>query len=195
MQVAEAFFEARLEVTQVARIYAPTTCFDFNPPQNDIANGIASSDLHIYVQYLTDKAITYGATGVSCATFTGTTVPDSTFQAGRPTIGRIKFNTFTLLDDKGVSNDQALLTNRRFAAIAATAIHETVHILGFASNLYSTYLDPRTSNGARYATGTFLSTSAKLHGSRPESVLLKTPSVTAWAKDFYGNDAIAGMQL
>jgi hypothetical protein len=116
---------------------------------------------------VTDKAITYGATGVSCRFFTGTTVPDSTFQAGRPTIGRIKFNTFTLLDDKGISSDQALLTNRRFAAITATALHETMHILGFASNLYSTYLDPRTSTGAKYATGSFLSTAAKLHGSRP----------------------------
>ena len=116
---------------------------------------------------MTDKSITYGATGVSCAYFTGTSVPDSTFQAGRPTIGRIKFNTFTLLDDKGISSDQALLTNRRFAAITATALHETMHILGFASNLYSTYLDPRTSTGARYAAGSYLSTAAKLHGSRP----------------------------
>ena len=116
---------------------------------------------------MTDKAITYGATGVSCRYFTGTTVPDSTFQAGRPTIGRIKFNTFTLLDDKGISSDQALLTNRRFAAITATALHETMHILGFASNLYETYLDPRTSTGAKYAAGSYLSTAAKLHGSRP----------------------------
>lgn len=97
MQVSEAFYEARLQVTQAMRIFAPATCYDFSPPKNDIDNGIASSDLHIYVQYVTDKAITYGATGVSCRVFTGTTVPDSTFQAGRPTIGRIKFNTYTLL--------------------------------------------------------------------------------------------------
>lgn len=165
-------------MTRVSRIFAPTTCFDFDPPQNDINNGIASSDLHIYVQYITDKSQPYGATGVSCKVFDGKSIPDDTFQAGRPTFGRIKFNTFTLLDDRGISNDQALLTNRRFAAIAATAIHETMHILGFASNLFETYLDPRSSDGRRYDAADLLSTSSKLHGSRPESVLLKTPAVT-----------------
>jgi len=53
--------------------------------------------LHIYVKYLTDKLIGYGATGVSCKQFSGTTAPDSTLQAGRPTVGRVIFNTYTLL--------------------------------------------------------------------------------------------------
>ncbi len=123
MQVAQSFYMSRLQVTQVARIYAPSTCNDFNPPLNDVQNGIASSDLHIYVLYLTDQSITYGATGVHCRVFTGTTIPDSTFQAGRPTVGRIKFNTYSLLDNQGISNDQALLTNRRFASLTATALH------------------------------------------------------------------------
>ncbi len=177
----------------MARIYAPLTCYDFNPPTNDVQNGIASSDLHIYVQYVTDGSITYGATGVSCRVFTGTTVPDSTFQAGRPTIGRIKFNTHNLLENQGISNDQALLTNRRFAAITATALHEMMHILGFNSNLYATYIDPRTADGSTYTT--YVSASAKLHASRPNSILLTTPAVTEWAKSFFNCNSITGMQL
>lgn len=193
MQVAQSFYQARLQVTQVARIYAPSTCNDFDPPTNDVQNGIASSDLHIYVRYFTDKSITYGATGVSCRVFTGTTVPDSTFQAGRPTIGRIKFNTYSLLDNQGVSNDQALLTNRKFAALTATALHEMMHILGFNSNLFGTYLDPTLSTGALY-TSTY-SAAASLNPSRPASVLLTTPAVKAWAKAFFGCASITGMQL
>jgi hypothetical protein len=97
MQVAASFYMGRLQVTQLSRINSPTTCFDFTTPVNDRTNGIASSDLHIYVRYLTDKNIGYGATGIACKYFTTTTAPDSTLQAGRPTVGRIIFNTFTLL--------------------------------------------------------------------------------------------------
>ena len=136
------------------------------------------------MQYISDKVISYGATGIHCSEFTGTTAPDSTFQAGRPTIGRIKFNTYTLLENAGISNDEALLTNRRFASITATAIHETMHILGFNSNLYSKYLDPRTSNGAVYTS--YKSNAISLHPSRPATIMLTTPSVTAWARDFFG---------
>jgi len=87
-----------------------------------------------------------------------------------------------------------LLTNRRFASITATAIHETIHILGFNSGLFSTYLDPRTSDGSAYA-NSIISAPAKLHESRPLSILIRTPSVTQWAKDFFGCQSITGMQL
>lgn len=102
------------------------------------------------MRYLTDKAINYGATGIHCKVFDDATVPAETFQAGRPTVGRIIFNTYALLEDEGITNDQALLTNRRFASITATAIHETIHILGFNSNLYTTYLDPNSLTGSEY---------------------------------------------
>jgi hypothetical protein len=87
-----------LQVTQVVKIKSPQTCFDFDTPNSDWQDGVSSSDLHIYVRYVTDKGLSYGATGVSCKTFDGTTMPDSTFQYGRPVVGRIIFNTYTLLE-------------------------------------------------------------------------------------------------
>jgi hypothetical protein len=68
-----------------------------------------------------------------------------------------------------------------------------MHILGFDSNLYTTYLDPNSADGSEYTS--YVSASAKLHGSRPASILLTTPYVTAWAKDFFGCNSITGMQL
>lgn len=47
---------ARLKVTPMtAQIKSPVTCFDsdWSTPLNDRSNGIASSDLHIYVRYIT----------------------------------------------------------------------------------------------------------------------------------------------
>ena len=61
--------------------------------------------------------------------------PDSTMQAGRPTIGRIIFNTYRLVDL------EPSLTNRLFQSVTATTIHEVTHILGFDSTLYNNYLD------------------------------------------------------
>jgi hypothetical protein len=97
MQVTANFYQNRLQVTQLSRIYSPSNCFDFPTPLNDQTNGIASSDLHIYVRYVTDKNIGYGATGISCKQYTATSAPDSTLQAGRSTVGRIIFNTYKLL--------------------------------------------------------------------------------------------------
>ena len=90
-------------------VYPPNTCFDFNPSATDVSNGFAATDLLIYVRYVGDSGITYGATGVSCKWVTGISLPDSTFQMGRPTVGRIIFNTHTTVDQ------EAALTNRLFA--------------------------------------------------------------------------------
>lgn len=133
-----------------------------------MANGFAT-DLLIYVLYIGDNSVTYGATGVSCKWITGISLPDTTLQMGRPTVGRIIFNTYTLVDQ------ESSLTNRLFAEVTATAIHETIHILGFDQSLYSSYLDP--TNGNLYSSTT---TSATLHASRTGGAnhLLTTPYVT-----------------
>ena len=69
------------------------------------------------MRYLTDASIGYGATGVACKFVTSLILPDATFQQGRPTIGRIIFNTFNLVDQ------ETSLTNRLFSSITATAFH------------------------------------------------------------------------
>lgn len=91
-----------------------------------MSTGIANSDLHIYTLYST-SSVGYGATGVSCnhVTTAGVSYPDTTLTAGRPIIGRIIFNTHNLVDGE-------TLTNRLFASVTATALHETLHILGFS---------------------------------------------------------------
>lgn len=98
MLIAEYFYEQRLKVSTISRIFAPTSCQGLTPSINDRSNGISSSDLHIYVRYITDNTITYGATGVSCKWVTSQTLPDLTFQQGRPTFGGIIFNTYRLVD-------------------------------------------------------------------------------------------------
>lgn len=55
MQVTEVFFENRLQVSTMARVIAPATCADYTPSANDQSTGISSSDLHIYVLYITDQ--------------------------------------------------------------------------------------------------------------------------------------------
>jgi predicted Zn-dependent protease with MMP-like domain len=64
--------------------------------------------------------------------------PDLTMQAGRPTVGRIIFNTYRLVDV------EPSLSNRLFQSVTATTIHEVTHILGFDSTLYNRFLDIQT---------------------------------------------------
>lgn len=66
MTVTESFYESRLKVYPLSSLKAPGTCVDYTPSQNDQLYGIGASDLHIYVLYVTDSALSYGATGGSC---------------------------------------------------------------------------------------------------------------------------------
>jgi hypothetical protein len=191
MLVVQNFYQTRLKVSTISRVFAPSTCADFNPSSNDVSNGISNSDLHIYVRYITDRTLPYGATGVSCKYITSRILPDATFQQGRPTVGRIVFDTYNIIDG------QTSLTNRLFSSICATALHETMHILGFDSTLYSTYLDSTnvTNIGNRYQGA--IVTSFNLHSNRTggNNSILTTPYVTSWAQTFFNCTSIPGMAL
>lgn len=66
-----------------------------------------------------------------------------------------------------------------------------MHILGFDSTLYSTYLDPTTGNpyaSAPEITGT-------VNSNRPTTKFMTTPYVLAWAKAFFGCNTMTGMPL
>jgi hypothetical protein len=70
-----------------------------------------------------------------------------------------------------------------------------MHILGFNSVLYETYLDPTNALGDVYQTPV-ISGPTLLHPSRPNSsYLMTTPSVKAWARSFFNCPTLAGMQL
>lgn len=195
MQVAAFFYMSRLQVYPLVNIFAPMNCTDdyFTPP-NDQTFGISASDLHIYVTYTTDRLKTYGATGKSCKYFGDrlSSPPDDTLQLGRPTVGRIIFNTYALIDSVPA------LTNRLFQSIVATALHETLHILGMDSTLYPYWLDSNPSSG-RYSntyTATTISASGTIHGSRPSSTMfLITPNVRAWTRTFFNCATAPGMLL
>ncbi len=92
---------------------------------------------------MTDKSKAYGATGKSCHYVAGAAV-DNTLQAGRPIVGRIIFNTYSLVDTA------PSLTNRLFQSVTATTLHEVMHILGFDSTLYTSYLDIETGSPYNY---------------------------------------------
>ena len=101
-------------------------------------------------------------------------------------MGRIIFNTYNVVDRKPA------LTNRLFAAITATALHETMHILGFDSSLYSTYLDYTTGNLYSQVTQTVTLNAARTGGA---NAMMITPAVKAWALQHYGCAGIIGMPL
>ena len=82
----------------MTRVYPPATCLDHSISASDQSNGFAATDLLIYVLYISDDTITYGATGVSCKWVNNGVIPDTTLSEGRPTVGRIIFNTHTLVD-------------------------------------------------------------------------------------------------
>ena len=102
-----------------------------------------------------------------------------------PTFGRIIFNTYNLVDRV------TSLTNRVFQSITSTSLHETMHILGFDSTLYSTYLDPNT--GDVYAPGPQIVGS--VNSNRPATNFLSTPYVLAWARNFFNCSTLTGMPL
>ncbi len=56
-----------------------------------------------------------------------------------------------------------------------------MHILGFNSQLYETYINPNSATGTLYTAGSYLSGPTKLHAQRPASYLLTTPNLIEWA--------------
>lgn len=68
-----------------------------------------------------------------------------------------------------------------------------MHILGFDSSLYSTYLDSSTATVYNYNITPSVSLNAGRTGGN--NYLLKTPRVTAWAQQFFGCPGITGMAL
>ena len=131
-------------------------------------------------------AFGYGATGKSCDYVTGS-YPDYTLQVGRPTVGRMIFNTYNLVDQ--VSS----LTNMLFQSVTTTTIHEMTHILGFDSTMYSKFLDPST--GYKYSYTVQELDSPLVNSNRPKTSILTTPYVKAWARTHFGCNTLTGMLL
>jgi proprotein convertase subtilisin/kexin type 5 len=187
MLVIKQFVKLRFQVySEQANIVAPTTCVDYTSPSVDVSSGIANSDLHLYVLYQSNSSSTSVATGKYCqVTSGGGSLPDATLARGRPTFGRIRFNTAPTLDG-------ATLTNRLFADTASYALHEVFHIMGFDSSLYSTYIDASTQTTYISAV---LQTATGMHSSRSTTKWITTPKVLAWAKDWFGCSSIGGMPV
>ena len=191
MKVAANFYMSRLQVYPLSSLQAPGLCVDYTPSINDQTYGIGASDLHIYVLYVTDKSITYGATGRSCLKYgQGGTPPDSMLQLMRPIMGRIIFNTYTLVDT------QASLTNVLFQSVTATALHETLHILGFDSSLYAYWLISDANSASYGNVYTNPKIQVTVNAGRPSpTYFLTTPAVTAFAQTFFGCPSLVGMPL
>lgn len=142
----------------------------------------------IFAKYITDGSATYGygATGKSCDYVLGG-YPDYTLQVGRPTVGRMIFNTYNLVDR--VSS----LTNMLFQSVTTTTIHEMTHILGFDSTLYLKYIDPST--GYNYSYTVQEVDSPLVNAKRGKTSILTTPYVKAWARSHFGCNTLTGMLL
>jgi hypothetical protein len=194
MQVATYFYMTRIKVYPITTIMAPSSCATYPTPNNDQVYGIAGSDLHIYMRQLTDKNQAYGATGKSCKYFGDllSVAPDNTLQIGRPTMGNIVFNTYTLTDN-------LTLTNRLFMSITSTALHEIMHILGMDSTLFGYWLDPDplSATYGNFYSSTILPGTGYTNATRVNTKFLITPYVAAWAQNFFGCPAaqLPGMLL
>ena len=184
LNVAKTFYEKRLKASPLLSITVPDTCVDITPYNKGTV--INNYELIIYAQYLTNKQIGYGATGKSCDYVTGS-YPDYTLQVGRPTVGRMIFNTYNLVDQ--VSS----LTNMLFQSVTTTTIHEMTHILGFDSTMYSKFLDPST--GYKYSYTVQELDSPLVNSNRPKTSILTTPYVKAWARAHFGCNTLTGMPL
>ena len=66
-----------------------------------------------------------------------------------------------------------------------------MHILGFDSTLYSTYLNPV--DGNTYGSGPQIVGSVS--SSRPATNFMNTPYVLAWARNFFNCPTLTGMPL
>lgn len=185
LYVAQQFYQTRIKAAQLSYVTIPAYCVDFSPSNS--GSQIANTELVIFAQYVSDASKSYGATGKSCDYVSGA-FPDSTLQVGRPSVGRIIFNTYSLVDQ------ESSLTNRLFQSVTATTIHEIMHILGFDSTLYGSYLDVTTGNTYNLST-IWLQDSPDVHSSRPLTSILATPNVKAWAQQYYGCPTLPGMLL
>lgn len=67
-----------------------------------------------------------------------------------------------------------------------------MHILGFDSTLYSTFLDP--TSGDVYTSGPMI-TGTGFHASRPQTSIITTPNVVTWAKNHFGCNSLTGMPV
>ncbi len=81
--------------------------------------------------------------------------------------------------------------------MTTTALHETIHILGFDSSLYSTYLDSITIGniGGLYSGPIYQTVTLDPGRTGGSNYILTTPRVTAWAKAFYACNSLTGMAL
>lgn len=70
-----------------------------------------------------------------------------------------------------------------------------MHILGFDSTLYSTFLDPTTGNVYNPSSGPMLTNSNTINSNRPATSIITTPYVVAWARNFFGCNNLTGMPV
>ncbi|EGR30167.1 leishmanolysin family protein, putative [Ichthyophthirius multifiliis] len=127
-----------------------------------------NSDLHLYVSYKMDKDIDYLAYAIQCQHFAGIGV----------THGSINFN----LEKMPLFKQNALIEFEDFLEVI---IHEMTHVLGFSENDIERWVLPK---GTTHA---FVKT--KIKG--VDTVLLKTPNVLRFARDYFNCPILEGMPL
>lgn len=67
-----------------------------------------------------------------------------------------------------------------------------IHIMGFNSNLFSTYLNPATNNTYTYSV---MQTATGLSSGRSTTMMIVTPFVKDWIRNWYDCGDLDGMLL
>ncbi|EGR26870.1 leishmanolysin family protein, putative [Ichthyophthirius multifiliis] len=144
-----------------------TKCGIVTIPQKDKSKG-QNSDLHLYISYKIENDKEYLAYALQCQHVAGI----------GPTHGSINFN----LDKMPKFEQNAFI---EFEDLMEVVIHEITHVLGFSDHDMSKWILPK---GTTHA---FVTTKIK----EVNTVLLKTPNVLKFAREYFGCSILEGMPL
>lgn len=123
------------------------------------------------------------ATGKACSYAAGSgRFPDEKLAIGRPVVGRLIVNTAQITHES---------TAEALSSVVSSLLHEIIHILGFDRSLFHTYLDRQTKSPYSFN----VTEEVVLNEKRGTSLLLKTPRVTQWVRNYFSCDTLTGAQL
>ncbi|EGR27371.1 leishmanolysin family protein, putative [Ichthyophthirius multifiliis] len=151
-------------------------CYEVDIPDKDQKDGIANSDLHLYIVYYKEKNGEL-ADAVFCA------VADQGIT--RPTFGRVNFNIQKMDIIEG--------DMKTFQNDLETTIHEIMHIIGFSTHIMQYWIDPETNKPYKESFQQKLLKEKTYQGK--QSFILTSKNVIEVTRKYYNCPKAEGMYL
>ncbi|KRX04449.1 Insulin-like growth factor binding protein, N-terminal [Pseudocohnilembus persalinus] len=175
LKLAQFFYRDRLFVDRIQgnNFYPFENGCVYGVDDGAYSQGIADSDLHVYIVFYNDPQSPYVATAGPCFII----------QGERPTYGVINYNMYY--------HQQTDFSDKKFQSQFGTALHELMHILGFLNGQYTSFINPETGEPYGYENNPVIY--QEIRGI--QTGILTTPKVKQVAKEYYGCESTLGMQL